>query len=396
MGDRRTFLKQVAMAGTGVLLSSKFLFANEQGTDSPAAGRRKKEVSLEEAWALHKKCLIIDGHNDVPVLRMARDAQGNREIPLKWMERDNVYQTDLVRARINGQQYVAFMIMAPGRGSAEQYMRNITEIRSQIEKHPKDIKQVLTSADAVAAGAAGQVGVINSIEGCWGPLAGKLDNLKLFYDNGLRLAGISHGEGGPEPSHLQGTRSKGGRWSVEDRKKDFDSIVGLTPFGLEVLKLSNELGIITDLAHINDKAFIDVMEKSQLPPISSHTAVYSLCQVGRCMTDDQIKALAAKGGVVGVTFVPGFLDNEAAKVPDMVERFVDHLCYVADLVGVDYVGIGSDFDGGVRRPVIADVSEFVKITRSMMARGFSEAEIQKIWNGNFLRVMKKTMDKPRT
>ena len=169
-------------------------------------------------------------------------------------------------------------------------------------------------------------------------------------------------------------------------------MVGLTPFGLEVLKLSNELGIVTDLSHINDKAFMDVMEKSSLPVIVSHTAVYSLCQVGRCMTDDQIKALAANDGVVGVTFVPRFLDNEAAKVANIVDRFVDHLCYVADLVGVDYVGIGSDFDGGVNKPVIDDVSQFVQITQGMMARGFTEAEIQKIWNGNFLRVMKKTMD----
>jgi len=110
------------------------------------------------------------------------------------------------------------------------------------------------------------------------------------------------------------------------------------------------------------------------------------------MTDDQIKALAAKDGVMGITFVPGFLDNDAAKVPNIVDRFVDHICYVADLVGVDYVGIGSDFDGGMKKPVISDVSQFVQITRGMMARGFSGEEIKKIWSGNFLRVMKKTID----
>ncbi|HUT59274.1 MAG TPA: membrane dipeptidase, partial [Phycisphaerae bacterium] len=84
--------------------------------------------------------------------------------------------------------------------------------------------------------------------------------------------------------------------------------------------------------------------------------------------------------------------NDAAKVPNIVDRFVDHICYVADLVGVDYVGIGSDFDGGMKKPVISDVSQFVQITRGMMARGFSEEEIRKILGGNFLRVMKKTID----
>ena len=388
MESRRTFLKQVALAGTGLLLGRQSALARTKGDTE------KKPVSLEEAWALHKKCLIIDGHNDVPVLRMARDSSGRREIPLKWMQRDNVYQTDLQRARENGQQYVAFMIMAPGRGSAAQAFRNMAEVARQVEQNPKDIQQVLTSADAVAAGASGKVGVVNAIEGGTGPLAGDLENLKKFYDKGLRLAGITHGQGGTEAKYLQGTRSKGGRFPVDKRKEAAKTTVGLTPFGLAVLKLSNELGIITDLSHINDKAFLDVMEKSKLPPVASHTGVYSLCQVGRCMTDDQIKALAAKDGVMGITFVPEFLDNDARKHPNILDRYIDHICYVADLVGVDYVGVGSDFDGGIKKPVISDVSQFVQITRGMMARGFSKEEIKKIWGGNFLRVMKKTIDKP--
>jgi membrane dipeptidase len=309
------------------------------------------------------------------------------------MERDNVYQTDLVRAREGGQQYVAFMIMAPGRGSPEQAFRNMAEVARQVEQFPKDLKQVLTSADAVAAGAAGQVGVINAIEGCSGPLGADLENLKKFYEKGLRLAGISHGEGGEDKKHLQGTPSKGGKWPAAEREAAYKTINGLTPFGLEVLKLSNQLGIITDLAHSNDKTVMEVMEKSTLPPITSHTACAALCQVGRCMTDDQIKAMAQKGGVVGVTFVREFLDNEPKKVANHVDRFVDHLCHVADLVGVDYVGIGSDFDGGLIIPVVKDVSQFVEITRGMMARGFTEEEITKIWSGNLLRVMKKVMDK---
>jgi membrane dipeptidase len=388
METRRTFLKHMAWAGAGLLVGRRILWARDKDA-------KKKEVTLEQAWALHKKCLIIDGHNDVPVLRMIQDKSGKREIPLKWMEKDSVYQTDLVRAREGGQQYVAFMIVAPGAGSPEQAFRNMAELANQATVHPKDVRQVLTSEDAVAAGAAGQVGVINSIEGGAGPLAGDIENLKKFYDKGLRLAGISHGEGGEEKKHLQGARSKGGKWTKEDRAAALKTTAGLTPFGLEVLKRSNELGIVTDLAHINDKAFNDVIENTKLPPITSHTACYSLCQVGRCMTDDQIKALAAKGGVMGITFVPGFLDNDAGKVADIVDRYVDHLIYVADLVGIDYVGVGSDFDGGVGNPVIKDVSRFVEITRAMMARGFTEDEIKKIWSGNFLRVMKKVMD-PKT
>jgi membrane dipeptidase len=387
METRRRFLQKTVLAGAAAMVATNITWAREKGDTS------KKEVTLEQAWALHKKCLIVDAHNDVTVLRMSRDRTGKREIPLKWIERDNVYQTDLVRARENGQQYVAFMIMAPGRGSAEQAFRNMAEVARQVEQFPKDLKQVLTSADAVAAGAAGQVGVINAIEGSAGPLGSDLENLKKFYEKGLRLAGLSHGEGGEDKKYLQGTPSKGGKWPAAEREADYKTIKGLTPFGLEVLKLSNELGIITDLAHSNDRTVMEVMEKSTLPPITSHTACAALCQIGRCMTDDQIKAMAQKGGVVAITFVREFLDNEPKKVVNHVERFVDHICHVADLVGVDYVGIGSDFDGGLVTPVIKDVSQFVEITRGMMARGFTEEEMGKIWSGNLLRVMKKVMDK---
>jgi membrane dipeptidase len=393
MQTRRGFLRKAMLAGAAGAAGVGGVVAGRVGWAREKGDTAKRDVTLEQAWGVHRKCLVLDGHNDVTVLRMAKDKAGHREIPLRWMERDNVYQTDLVRAREGGQRYVAFMIMAPGRGSAEQAFRNMAEVARQVEQHPKDIRQVLSSADAVAAGEAGQVGVINAIEGSAGPLGGELETLKKFYEKGLRLAGISHGEGGEEKKYLQGTPSKVGKWPAAERAAAYQEIKGLTAFGVEVLKLSNQLGIITDLAHSNDRTVMDVMERSALPPITSHTACAALCQVGRCMTDDQIKAMAQKGGVVGITFVREFLDNEPKKVANIVDRFVDHLCHVADLVGVEHVGIGSDFDGGVKNPVIKDVTQFVEITRGMMARGFSEAEIQKIWSGNFLRVMKQVIDK---
>lgn len=385
MESRRVFLKKMAWAGLAGLVGAR------TGWAAPAkAEREKKVVSLEEAWALHKKCLIIDGHNDVVVLRMA-----NKEIPMKWMEKTDQYNTDMTRAREGGQQYVAFMIICAGRGRTAIAVRNIDEVARQVKEHPKDLQLVLKSADAVAAGASGKVGIVDAIEGCWGPLAGDIGNLKMLYDKGLRLAGITHKEGGDDPKYLQGTKSSSSHMTPDKRAQTAKESVGLTPFGIEVLKAMNELGIITDLSHINDKAFFEVLEKSTLPPVYSHTAVYALAQSGRCITDDQMKALADKGGVMGMTFIPGFLDNSPRNVPNMVDRYMDHICYAVDKVGVDYVAVGSDFDGGERRPVIPDVSQFVQITRGMMSRGFSEEEIKKMWGGNFLRVMKKVIDRPQ-
>ena len=162
---------------------------------------------------------------------------------------------------------------------------------------------------------------------------------------------------------------------------------------MEVLKVSNELGIVTDLSHINDKAFYEVLEHSSLPPIMSHTAVFSLCNHARCMTDDQIKALASKGGVMGIAFAPQFIHPDSKQAT--IDRVVEHICYVRDLVGIDYVGIGTDFDGlGDTIPVVPEVSQLVHLTRSMLAYGLSEEEIRKVWGGNFLRILRQTIDRP--
>ena len=123
----------------------------------------------------------------------------------------------------------------------------------------------------------------------------------------------------------------------------------------------------------------------------SHTAVFSLCNHWRCLTDDQIKALASAGGAMGIAFAPMFIHPDSEKAT--IDRLVEHICYVGDLVGIDYVGIGTDFDGlGSTTPVVPDVSQLVLLTRSMLAYGLSEEEIQKVWGGNFLRLLRKNLD----
>ncbi|MHB9029090.1 MAG: dipeptidase, partial [Candidatus Latescibacterota bacterium] len=251
--------------------------------------------------------------------------------------------------------------------------------------------QVLSSKDAVRAGKTGKVGVILAMEGAGRWLDGKVEIQRILYRLGFRLIGLTHGEGGNQPTMLQSTRSPFGPCTMADRESERKNAGGLTPFGLEVLKTNDELGIVTDLSHINDKAFYEVLERSAKPPLMSHTAVFSCCNHYRCLTDDQIKALAAKGGAMGVAFAPGFID--AAKEKQTIDRLVEHIGYAVDLVGIDYVGIGTDYDGLGDIPVIPEVSQLVNLTRSMMEHGFSEEEIKKIWGGNFLRVLQKNIDR---
>jgi membrane dipeptidase len=246
---------------------------------------------------------------------------------------------------------------------------------------------VKTAQDAVRAGKQNKVGCILSIEGAGRWMEGNMERLYIYHRLGFRLVGITHGEGGKEPTMLQGAPSIYRPCTPEERENDRKNSLGLTDFGKEVLKAENELGIVTDLSHINDRAYYDVMELSAKPPIMSHTGVYSLCQQARCMTDDQIKAMARKGGVMGICFAPQFIDNDEKKAT--VDRVVEHILYVADLVGIDTVGIGTDYDGlGSTIPVVPEVSQLVNLTRSMMEHGLTDDEIKKIWGGNMLRVLK--------
>jgi membrane dipeptidase len=291
--------------------------------------------------------------------------------------------------REGGQHYSAFFNVGDG---PKANIWIITErLFKSFEKYPQDIMKVLSSKDMVQAGKTGRVGVIMYTEGPTEWFDGKIEILHILYRLGLRGVNITHGEGGKDPKFMQGSPSLdyGHPYTIQEREDHRKNAVGLTPFGLEVVKADNELGIVTDTAHANDKAFYDVMEHTTLPPIMSHTLAFSLNHSARGMTDDQIKALKARGGVMGIIFASMFLD------PATIDRVVEHIIYVRDLVGIDTVGIGTDYDGTAKIVSGAEeVSKLVNLTQCMLAHGLTEEEIQKVWGGNFLRILEQTIDKP--
>ncbi len=276
-----------------------------------------------------------------------------------------------------------------------------------IEDNPDQLILMLSTKDAVRAKKKGKLALLLGLEGAARWVHGESDILHILYRNGVRLVGITHGEGGDEPevkkssvgykdmkldiTYLQGTRSPFGLCTPAERAEAMKKARGLTDFGREILKTNIELGIISDLAHINDRAYFDVMEQSSKPVIVSHSAAYALCNHHRGLTDDQIRALADNGGAMGIVFAPQYLHEEQEKCT--LDTMVEHIAYVADLVGIDHVGIGSDYDGGIKAPVVPEMSQLVELTRAMMAHGFSEKEIKLIWGGNFLRILKANIDK---
>jgi membrane dipeptidase len=204
---------------------------------------------------------------------------------------------------------------------------------------------------------------------------------------------------------------------------------GLNAFGKQVVKKMNQLGMMVDVSHVGEKTFWDVISTTTKPIIASHSSVYTLCPVFRNLKDDQIKAIAKNGGVIQVNFYSGFLDSNyfkkievfvklhqpehdslaELKKPEYVivnyfskkykndfenlrpplSLLIDHIDYIVRLVGIDYVGLGSDFDGIDSAPKGLDgVEDYPKITEQLLKRGYSEKDIKKILGGNFLRVFK--------
>ena len=199
-------------------------------------------------------------------------------------------------------------------------------------------------------------------------LDGQLSNLRHFADRGIVYMTLCHNGDNDICDSAKGTKTHG----------------GVSDFGREVIAEMNRLGILVDLSHAAESSFYDALELSRVPIVCSHSSARALCDHPRNLTDDQMRALAAKGGVAQTTIYQGFLRQHGeATILDVMA----HLEHAIEVMGIDHVGLGTDFDGdgGVRG--LASSSDLLQFTIQLLARRFSEADIQKIWGGNFLRVM---------
>lgn len=378
MTTRRQFLHRSAATGIGGILASGRPPLLAQGK------RVKRKVSREEAEEVHRNVLIIDGHNDVPVEGVARGHN-----PLDWRRSDTAFHTDLPRMKQTGYDAALFIV---GDGPIANVWVTIERTFAEIKNNPQDLMLALSASDVERASRQGKVGVVMAIEGIGRWLDGKPEIQRILYRLGVRSIAITHGEGGPEAKYLQGTKSPYGPCTPGDREHERKNAGGLSELGREVIRVNHELGIITDLAHINDKSYFETLEHLRRPPIVSHTAVFSLCHHYRCLTDDQIRALAEAGGAMGIAFAPSFIHPDPEQAT--IDRVVEHILYVADLVGIDHVGIGTDFDGlGKTVPVVPEMSQLVRLTERMLAHGMTEGEIKKVWGGNFLRLLRANLDR---
>lgn len=365
----------------------------------------------QQAKKIHFKSILIDTHNDIPTT--AIDAGVSFDQPLKHKT-----HSDLQRMKEGGVDAQFFSIWCDGnmKNPYAWANREIDTVLAWTNRNPGAMMQAFTAADIVTASKQKKLAVLFGVEGGH-MIENDLSKLDALYKRGVRYMTITW------------NNSTDWATSALDETTRADSLKhkGLTSLGKQIVKRMNELGMLVDLSHVGEQTFWDAINTTTKPVLVSHSCVYNLCQHRRNLKDEQIKAVAKNGGVIHLNFYSGFLDPafEARsdaftakhkaemdsmlkvnpepyfmevylfnKYPDEVKGLrppmsllLDHLDYIVKLVGVDYVGLGSDFDGVNSLPSGLDgVEDFPKITEGLLKRGYSKKDIRKILGGNFLRV----------
>ena len=234
-------------------------------------------------------------------------------------------------------------------------------------KHPTELAWTRTGAEVRAAKAAGQIAALGGIEGGQA-LEGELEPIAAFARRGVRYLGLLHFS-----ANAIGRPAKG---------RGADPSQGLTGFGRDVVRECERTGIIVDLAHINRRGFFDALELATQPPMVSHTGVLGVHQHWRNIDDDQLRAIADKGGCVGVIFARRYLGSAS------IEAVVDHLLHIIDVAGDDLPALGSDFDGFVVPPEgLEDIAALPNLTVALSRRGVAPRVLEKILGDNVLRVL---------
>jgi membrane dipeptidase len=365
--------------------------------------------------ALHEKAIVVDTHNDVLSTATIKGMDIGTDLTGKT-------HSDLMRFKKGGVDVQVFSIFCDehyGVGSAFAFAhREIDSLYAIAGRNPDKMQIVTDPAGLERAVKAHKLAAMMGVEGGH-MIENRMDYLDSFYRLGVRYMTLTWNNSTPWATS-----------AMEETSKAFTvTPYGLTAEGKAIVRRMNELGMLVDLSHVGELTFWDAIHTTTRPVICSHSSVYALCPVFRNLKDDQIKAIGANGGVIQVNFYSGFLDSNyaprmnrflqrhkpeldslgAARTPqyainDFLSKkypaesdslraplslLMDHIDYIVRLIGVDHVGLGSDFDGIESPPQqLNDVTTYPLITRELLKRGYKAADIEKILGGNFIRVFK--------
>ena len=405
-----------------LLICASIIFSACQTTDQTRDFTGLPTGELQAvADSLAQHYIIVDGHVDLPYRLSVKNFRLEREylgIPVSTTEGDFDYE----RAKKGGLDAPFMSIYIPssnqqkpdkGKSLADTLINMVEGI---VAAHPDKFGLARTPAEIVDNTAAGKISLPMGMEN-GAPIGNDIANIKYFFDRGIRYITLTHGKDN----------------QISDSSYDSTATWnGISPFGEEVVAEMNRIGIMVDVSHISDSAFFDVMKVTKAPVIASHSSCrYFTPGFERNMSDDMIRALAKNGGVIHINFGASFLDSTARKndalrdsleviltakkltskdpeAQPIIEQFgkehrelysdvarvADHIDHVVKLVGIDHVGIGSDYDGvGDSLPLgLKDVSTYPNLIAELLKRGYTAADIEKICYKNVFRVWNNVID----
>ena len=325
-----------------------------------------------EACRTHSRILTLDTHCDTPMFFPQN---------VLFDHRDTRILVDLHKmdeGRQDATIMVAYLPQNPAAGDpashAKAYADSIFDkIENIVAGNSNYISIARTPADLWTNKREGRKSIMLGIEN-GRAIEGSLDNLRHFAQRGIVYMTLCHN----------------GDNDICDSARGSQTHNGVSDFGRKVISEMNRLGIMVDLSHAAESSFYDALELSETPIVCSHSSCRALCDHPRNLTDDQMRALAQKGGVMQVTLYNGFLVKEGQAT---IEDALRHLEHAISIMGINHVGLGTDFDGDGGICGLASSSELLQFTRQLLTRNYSEEDIQKIWGGNFLRVMQQVQDK---
>ncbi len=374
-----------------------------------AAAVTGDEISAR-AKKLHFSCIVVDTHDDTT----QRFLDGKFDIG----ERSSSGSIDIPRMKEGGLGAIFFSIWIPskvtGPEAVDRAITQIDAVREQVRKHPKDMTLATTAAEVREARKQGKIAALIGVEGGH-MINSSLAVLRSYAALGVRYMTLTH-YGNDE-------------WADSSTDKAVHN--GLTDFGKDVVREMNRIGVIVDISHVSDKTFYDALEVSKAPLFASHSSCRAICDAPRNMTDQMMKDLAAKGGVVQINYHVGFLNEEfrdaekadpeinkaisaevtkrcgenegcqliegdritreyveQGKLPRVdFSRIIEHIDHAVKVAGVEHVGLGSDFDGANMPYGMEDATKLPKITEALLKKGYSEGDVKKILGENTLRVM---------
>ena len=379
----------------------------------------------QRALKVHKKAIIVDGHNDIPSPLVDDDFDLSTNSIGKFHRDGDPFHTDLARFKASGITGEFFSIYVSGNtlrtgGAMRRAMDMIDATNREVEKHPNALTACTTAAEIRRAKRQNKVCVLMGIEGGYA-IENSLYALRNFYRLGVRYMTLTH-----NVSH---------DWADAHRGEPKNN--GLSDFGKEVVREMNRLGMLVDISHVSDKVMNDVLDVTSAPIIASHSSARGVANHTRNVPDDVLKRIAQNGGVVMINFYPSFLDertnreeNErAARLKPQIDalreqyktdplafneaerrllaenpiyvadykRIVDHIDHIRRVAGIDYIGIGSDYDGVPFLPApMNGMEDLALVTYEMLRRGYSDDDARKVLGENFLRAFARAEQVGRT